>query len=882
MNPWHVLGIAPTREARDIKRAYAAALKKTHPEDDPEGFQALRRAYEAALGLAQRAAAISEAPEPQPEVPREPEGDLAAEAEALTSTAVPDFEAPAPEPESIGEVPKADPGLVAAPPPHVAARSLCEELLLLTPQERPKAIAAIMRRPGWEQLDFQSALHEQLLWIIEQQFDRYADVIPAAAAYYGWDQQRQRVGQPHPLMERIAARLEGRRWREAVEKDNNAVVREAFALLRQPPDEAAFRRFARWSRQLLTMRHLLVTLNTTQRAALFFEVDRASVTWWHEHVATFPTTIDRQLGAAFLGLIVGLLGFVVVRENVETSTSPALRLLPWLAFPLFWGVFAGLEWLGRWWKRALLQGRVPQLSDVRFRWHQDPRRRWALIGLAGVAVLLNLLAVFDERLAGATVVGLALLAFWYGFGYAFATMFLAMPLAIAMGLGIDAFYGSVPPLQRVLPKAPLPTFAYLIGALSFMPLTRAWSWAMNKLWKSPPNEPLKSAFFVGCVLLVGSIVLYGMWESAHPKPQAKAAQVQMSKAVKRKPRPVNEIIAAQPIMREKLDAVAQRFYAKKKPPTGATVDVQYVVTRAGAVEGVTVIASGYGNPAFDTAVADAVKSFAFPSNDRYALTPFVLRYGDLGGTGTIGLTVEATKSLAQAPATAPPSATASTPPARPPSDPFFESIREIKPLPPRPLEQVRDAKLDRGRFDLVYRKFFPTTDADPSASLELAFVIQTDGRVTDVKPQSSTFRNAAFEAAIAAEMAKLRFQDDPRYGPTRFTWKFTGVNQNTGRPPRPLSDVETGAARDDKFRAVVAQFYGQQRPPEGARIDLAYTVERDGTVSAAKVTKSTFENPAFEAAMVEVLKNLTFAPSTEYAATGFTLSYGDLTPKPQP
>ena len=46
---WSILGVAPGSAERDIKRAYAARLKLTHPEDDPEGFKALREAYELAL-----------------------------------------------------------------------------------------------------------------------------------------------------------------------------------------------------------------------------------------------------------------------------------------------------------------------------------------------------------------------------------------------------------------------------------------------------------------------------------------------------------------------------------------------------------------------------------------------------------------------------------------------------------------------------------------------------------------------------------------------------------------------------------------------------------------------------------------------------------------
>ncbi|MDO3411987.1 tetratricopeptide repeat protein [Saccharibacillus sp. CPCC 101409] len=54
---WQVLGLAPTGDARAIKRAYAALLKQTSPEDDPEGFQRLREAYDEALKQAKAIAA---------------------------------------------------------------------------------------------------------------------------------------------------------------------------------------------------------------------------------------------------------------------------------------------------------------------------------------------------------------------------------------------------------------------------------------------------------------------------------------------------------------------------------------------------------------------------------------------------------------------------------------------------------------------------------------------------------------------------------------------------------------------------------------------------------------------------------------------------------
>lgn len=81
MDIWKILGLEPTKDVSAIKRAYAKQTRDCHPEEDPEGFLALREAYQKALDWAegQTAAMPAQAPpvqrsgepeEPEPEEPR--------------------------------------------------------------------------------------------------------------------------------------------------------------------------------------------------------------------------------------------------------------------------------------------------------------------------------------------------------------------------------------------------------------------------------------------------------------------------------------------------------------------------------------------------------------------------------------------------------------------------------------------------------------------------------------------------------------------------------------------------------------------------------------------------------------------------------------------
>ncbi|OSZ72646.1 hypothetical protein CAP39_04835 [Sphingomonas sp. IBVSS1] len=76
MNPWEILGLPPGADRDAIRRAYARALKGVNPEDDPEGFMALRAAHDAALNqLKWRQQWPDEAPDDEPPTAEAPAAD---------------------------------------------------------------------------------------------------------------------------------------------------------------------------------------------------------------------------------------------------------------------------------------------------------------------------------------------------------------------------------------------------------------------------------------------------------------------------------------------------------------------------------------------------------------------------------------------------------------------------------------------------------------------------------------------------------------------------------------------------------------------------------------------------------------------------------------
>lgn len=215
---WERLGLAPTREVSAIRRAYAQALRRTHPEDDPEGFASLRAAYEAALRQAE-GAGVPRAPTPGRETP-------AGSSPMLDRPETPSLTSPSPSP--------SPPTLTAEQAAAERLRSDCRALQTLLSSPQPpdehralELVMACLSSPALESLDRQLTIENWFAVLLWQHRERTEALLEPVIERFGW----RAPGRAHALLPLLVAYAD--RVRE-LGKLKTQVPRAYRALTRAP------------------------------------------------------------------------------------------------------------------------------------------------------------------------------------------------------------------------------------------------------------------------------------------------------------------------------------------------------------------------------------------------------------------------------------------------------------------------------------------------------------------------------------------------------------------------------------------------------------------------------------------------------------------------
>ena len=502
--PWSVLGIDPTKDQAEIRRAYARRLKVTQPEDDPEGFQVLRQAYEVALRIS-------------PWVGQDGEDDFE------TEEGEPDFVAEIPATENqvrpvlavVGSQP-AEPqpprAVVQLPAPHgrdeeAGHRVLCDHLFSLVgdksadPREVLAALETVLHSPAMDSIAIHDRTEHWLGWLAAGDGPHAMVLIDRVVAHFRWSQDQ--LGWRPDSADAVFDRRREKVLLDSVVRHDHP-QHAGFQALSRPASPWRRIRYRVMPRLAEEVRELLGVLRMNWPGVLS-RLDPGALTWWDAYLGR-PQIKPMTIWAVPVTALVIILGILQQPSAGRLAEYPTWALMLLVAGCAALPTAAAFAWLyavdmPRWWFANRDHDAISPW--VRLGWAPAslllvmlsgllPASPWITAGLGGLGALLAYWALVtgqpdtspaQERGWVLTYLSAFTVAFWL-------THFLWRPRArlhwlvraiFAFGY-LAIFWAASRPFQapghwlQIGVVLATSAFAAVIGAVS---LRRAWEWEVT-------------------------------------------------------------------------------------------------------------------------------------------------------------------------------------------------------------------------------------------------------------------------------------------------------------------------------------------------------------------------------------------------------------------
>ncbi len=330
MNIWSQLGIEPTGDQRTIKRAYTKLLKRTNPEDDPEGFQRLREAYERATLWAQSIPA--EDPDPQEPIHKVMLGPI-----GLSHQPVPQYKNPhqirkphnqagddfhaADQSEPTGDRPPQPTEPIPAPEDHSMVRHLLATAKNPGTQAAIEELQTLQNTPELEHLDRRDEFEEALLLQITQAQDVPLDFVYDVSIHFGWENHGGYMRRRHPqAIEEILQRISA--WQfylEHIAYKQNKLASVLFGPYE--PKRFALRTLS--CKYRLAMRDFMEDMEERYPDLLHQYTNTDSYTWWKNKLSQespcWPSITLALISFALLAIV--LYVSLITLNTVPTSAT---------------------------------------------------------------------------------------------------------------------------------------------------------------------------------------------------------------------------------------------------------------------------------------------------------------------------------------------------------------------------------------------------------------------------------------------------------------------------------------------------------------------------------------------------------------------------------